>query len=147
VGPDHGDHPRQRGGAHRGREGAVLPGQRQRGGAAAAVAGLGETWAWHWSAFATGSLLLQTLVGAFASYLAWMWLLVHYPATKVSAFVFLTPIFALVFGALWLREPITPSLVLALALVAAGIVLVNRRQPAAGALKSLLAKAARRPML
>ncbi len=93
---------------------------------------LGETWAWHWSAFATGSLLLQTLVGAFASYLAWMWLLVHYPATKVSAFVFLTPIFALVFGALWLREPITPSLVLALALVAAGIVLVNRRQPAAG---------------
>lgn len=93
---------------------------------------LGETWVWHWSAFATGSLLLQTLVGAFASYLAWMWLLVHYPATKVSAFVFLTPIFALVFGALWLREPITPSLVLALALVAAGIVLVNRRQPAAG---------------
>lgn len=92
---------------------------------------LGETWAWHWSAFATGSLLLQTLLGAFASYLAWMWLLVHYPATKVSAFVFLTPIFALVFGALWLREPITPSLVLALALVATGIVLVNRRQPAA----------------
>ena len=90
---------------------------------------LGETWVWHWSAVATGSLLLQTLVGAFASYLAWMWLLVHYPATKISAFVFLTPIFALVFGALWLGEPVTPSLVLALALVAVGIVLVNR-QPA-----------------
>ena len=89
--------------------------------------GLGETWTWHWSAFAIGSLLLQTGVGAFASYLAWMWLLVHYPATKISAFVFLTPIFALVAGALWLREPVTPSLVLALALVAAGIMLVNRR--------------------
>lgn len=88
---------------------------------------LGEPWTWHWSAFATGSLLLQTAVGAFASYLAWMWLLVHYPATKISAFVFLTPIFALVAGALWLREPVTPSLVLALALVAAGIMLVNRR--------------------
>ncbi len=62
-----------------------------------------------------------------------MWLLVHYPATKISAFVFLTPIFALVFGALWLREPITPSLVRALALVAAGIVLVNRRPAAARA--------------
>ena len=60
--------------------------------------GLGETWTWHWSAFAIGSLLLQTGVGAFSSYLAWMWLLVHYPATKISAFVFLTPIFALVFG-------------------------------------------------
>ena len=90
---------------------------------------LGETWVWHWSAFAATSLALQTVVGAFASYLAWMWLLVHYPATKISAFVFLTPIFALVFGALWLGEPVTPSLVLALALVAVGIVLVNR-QPA-----------------
>lgn len=88
---------------------------------------LGETWVWHWSAFAATSLALQTVVGAFASYLAWMWLLVHYPATKISAFVFLTPIFALVMGALWLHEPVTPSLVLALALVAAGIVLVNRR--------------------
>ena len=88
---------------------------------------LGEAWVWHWSAFAVTSLLLQTAVGAFASYLAWMWLLVHYPATKISAFVFLTPIFALVMGALWLHEPVTPSLVLALALLAAGIVLVNRR--------------------
>ena len=94
---------------------------------------LGETWVWRWSAFATGSLALQTLVGAFASYLAWMWLLVHYTATKISAFVFLTPLFALVFGALWLAEPVTPSLVLALALVAAGIVLVNRRPAAARA--------------
>ena len=88
---------------------------------------LGETWVWHWSAFAATSLALQTVVGAFASYLAWMWLLVHYPATKISAFVFLTPLFALVFGALWLGEPVTPSLVLALALVAVGIVLVNRQ--------------------
>ena len=28
--------------------------------------------------------------GAFASYLAWMWMLAHYPATKISVFVFLT---------------------------------------------------------
>jgi drug/metabolite transporter (DMT)-like permease len=37
--------------------------------------------------------------GAFASYLTWMWMLGHYPATKVSAFVFLTPVFALAVGA------------------------------------------------
>jgi drug/metabolite transporter (DMT)-like permease len=88
---------------------------------------LGEAWVWHFSPFALGSLLLQTLVGAFASYLAWMWLLGHYPATKISVFVFLTPLFALLFGALWLGEAVTPSLVSALVLVAAGIVLVNRR--------------------
>jgi drug/metabolite transporter (DMT)-like permease len=88
---------------------------------------LGEAWNWHWSAFATASVALQTVVGAFASYLVWMWLLVYYPATRISAFVFLTPLFALLAGALWLGEPVTPTLLAALALVALGIVLVNRR--------------------
>lgn len=88
---------------------------------------LGEPWVWQFSTFAWGSLLAQALVGAFASYLAWMWMLAHYPATKISVFVFLTPVFALLFGALWLGEPVTPGLVVALVLVAAGIVLVNRK--------------------
>jgi drug/metabolite transporter (DMT)-like permease len=88
---------------------------------------LGETWTLAFSPFAATSLLLQTGVGAFASYLAWMWMLGRYPATRISAFAFLTPLFALLFGALWLREPITPTLLGALALVALGIVLVNRR--------------------
>ena len=89
--------------------------------------GLGEAWVWQFSGFAWGSLLVQALVGAFVSYLAWMWMLAHYPATKISVFVFLTPVFALLFGALWLGEPVTPGLMAALVLVAAGIVLVNRR--------------------
>ncbi len=88
---------------------------------------LGERWTWQFSPFAVTSLVLQTVVGAFASYLAWMWILGRYPATKISAFVFLTPMFALLFGALWLNEPLTPSLITALALVAVGIVLVNRK--------------------
>jgi len=91
---------------------------------------LGETWSLQFSAFAWGSLLVQALIGAFASYLAWMWMLAHYPATKLSVFVFLTPVFALLFGAWWLGEPVTPGLVVALGLVTGGIVLVNRR-PAA----------------
>lgn len=88
---------------------------------------LGEAWVWHFSPFAIVSLTLQTAVGAFASYLAWMWMLGHYPATKISVFVFFTPLFALLFGALWLGEAVTPGLLMALATVAAGIVLVNRR--------------------
>ncbi len=91
---------------------------------------LGERWSFDFSAFATASLLVQALVGAFASYLAWMWMLAHYPATKISVFVFLTPVFALLAGAWWLGEPVTPGLLAALTLVAAGIVLVNRK-PAA----------------
>ena len=91
---------------------------------------LGEPWSWNFSPFALTSLVLQTVVGAFASYLAWMWMLGRYPATKISVFVFLTPLFALLFGVLWLKEAVTPSLLAALVLVALGIVLVNRK-PAA----------------
>jgi drug/metabolite transporter (DMT)-like permease len=91
---------------------------------------LGETWSLRYSTYAWGSIAAQTAIGAFASYLAWMWLLRHYPATRMASFTFLTPVFALVFGVALLHEPLTLQLVLALAGVAAGIVLVNRR-PAA----------------
>ncbi len=91
---------------------------------------LGEAWVWRFSPFAITSLLLQTVVGAFASYLAWMWMLGRYPATKISVFVFLTPLFALLFGALWLKESVTPGLIAALCAVAVGIVLVNRQRAA-----------------
>jgi drug/metabolite transporter (DMT)-like permease len=87
---------------------------------------LGERWDWQFTPFVVTSLALQTLVGAFASYLAWMWMLGHYPATRLSAFIFLTPLCALVFGTLVLHEPLTPSLLGAMALVAMGIWLVNR---------------------
>jgi len=87
----------------------------------------GWRWVWTFSTFASSSLLLQTVVGAFASYLAWMWMLGRYPATKISAFVFLTPVFALLFGALWLHEPVTLNLIAALSMVTGGIVLVNRK--------------------
>jgi drug/metabolite transporter (DMT)-like permease len=60
-----------------------------------------------------------------------MWLLRHYPATRMSSFTFLTPVFALVFGVVLLHEPLTTQLVLALLGVGAGIVLVNRQRPAA----------------
>ena len=88
--------------------------------------GLGEVWHWQFSAFAIGSLLVQAVLVAFISYLVWMWMLGRYPATRVTVFVFFTPLFALLFGALWLDEPVTPGLLLALAMVALGIVLVNR---------------------
>ncbi|TSE35282.1 DMT family transporter [Tepidimonas charontis] len=87
----------------------------------------GEPWGWSYSAMAWGSVFLQTAVGAFATYLAWMWMLRHYPATRVATFTFLTPLFALVFGVALLDEPLTLQLLLALGGVTAGIVLVSRR--------------------
>jgi len=88
---------------------------------------LGEKWQFAYSGYAWLSIGLQTVIGAFASYLAWMWMLRHYPATRISSFTFLTPLFALVFGVALLKEPLTTQLVLALAGVGFGILLVNRR--------------------
>jgi drug/metabolite transporter (DMT)-like permease len=65
---------------------------------------------------------------AFVSYVAWFWLVRHYPPTRVSAFTFLAPVFGVMAGNLILGEPFTTSLAAALALVAFGIFLVNRPQ-------------------
>ena len=92
--------------------------------------GFGETWSLQYSSYAWLSLGLQTVIGAFASYLAWMWMLRHYPATQMASFTFLAPMFALVFGVVLLKESLTPQLLMALTGVAAGIVLVNRKKAA-----------------
>lgn len=78
------------------------------------------------SPLAAGSIAFQTVIVSFASYLLWFWLVRHYPATRLSAFTMLTPVFGLLLGALLLGEPITPRLLAALGAVAAGIYLVNR---------------------
>jgi len=79
------------------------------------------------SPLAWGSLAFQIVIVSFASYLVWFWLIRHYPATRLSSFTMLTPVFGLVLGALLLAEPVTARLLFALATVASGIVLVNRR--------------------
>lgn len=87
----------------------------------------GERPTFDFSLLVTGSLFFQAVIVAFASYLGWFWLLRHYPATRLSAFTFLTPMFGLVFGAVLLGEPITARLAIAMAGIAVGIWLVNRR--------------------
>jgi drug/metabolite transporter (DMT)-like permease len=87
----------------------------------------GESWPQRVSALSAGSMVFQAVVVTFASYLAWFWLMRHYPATRIASFTLLTPVAGLAFGVLLLNEPLTWHLVLALAAVAAGLLLVNRR--------------------
>jgi len=98
-------------------------------GAALALAALlrDEAWAPSLSALTWASLGFQVVVVTFASYLLWFWLIRHYPATRLAAFTLLTPVFGLLLGAVLLGEPITARLLVALATVAPGIVLVDRR--------------------
>ncbi len=68
------------------------------------------------------------IIVAFVSYIAWFWLVRNYPPTRVTAFTFLSPVFGVLAGNLMLGEAFTPSLGVALVLVAFGIYLVNRPQ-------------------
>jgi len=73
-----------------------------------------------------GSLFYQTVWVAFVTYLAWFWLIRHYPPSRLASFTFLTPLFGVLAGGLLLGEPITGGLLLAMVLVGSGIYLVNR---------------------
>lgn len=97
----------------------------------AASAWMGEAWPAQIRPLSWAALGFQTVIVTFASYLLWFWLMRHYPATKISAFTLLTPVFGLLAGVLLLGEPATPRILLALAAVAVGIALVSRPGPAA----------------
>ena len=86
-----------------------------------------EPWTLNYSSYAWWSLALQSVVGAFVSYLTWMWMLRHYPATRMASFTFLTPVFALIFGVGFLGEHLSWQLLVAIVGVAAGIWLVNQK--------------------
>jgi drug/metabolite transporter (DMT)-like permease len=87
---------------------------------------LGESWEVRLDAVVVASLLYQGVLVAFLSYLAWFWLVTRYPATRLAAFTFVTPLFGVAGGALVLGEPLTPGLLVAATLVAVGIYVVNR---------------------
>ena len=90
---------------------------------------MGEDLRLDYSAWAWGSIVVQAAGGAFASYLIWMWMLTRYPATLLSAFVFLTPVFAALLGVGLFGETLGFAHGLALVGVTLGIVLVNWPKP------------------
>ena len=72
------------------------------------------------------AFLYQAIWVAAITYVAWFALIRDYPASLLSSFTFLTPLFGVAFGAALLNETVSPYLAGALLLVAAGIYLVNR---------------------
>jgi drug/metabolite transporter (DMT)-like permease len=74
------------------------------------------------------SLAYQGAIVAFASYLAWFWLLTRYLAAPLSVLSFLTPMFGVLAGVVFLSERISATFLVAAAAVALGSVLVNLRR-------------------
>jgi drug/metabolite transporter (DMT)-like permease len=73
-------------------------------------------------------LLYQGVVVAFASYLAWFWLLTRYYAARLSVFAFVAPLAGVVFGVVLLNERLSASFIAAALMVAVGIALVNAQR-------------------
>jgi len=72
-------------------------------------------------------LFYQCIIVAFISYLVWVHLVHHYPASLLHGFSFFTPVFGVLLGGvIVLGEEITPALIMALVLVSLGTVFVNR---------------------
>jgi drug/metabolite transporter (DMT)-like permease len=103
----------------------------------------GEAWPQQLSPLVWASMVFQTVVVTFASYLVWFWLVRHYPATRISAFTLLTPIFGLLAGVVFLNEPLTLRLVTALVTVCLGIWWVSRPAPAARTVDSSIPQSKR----
>lgn len=74
----------------------------------------------------TLALLFQSVYVVAFTYVLWFWLLRRYPASGLSSFTFLTPAFGVLCGGVILGEPLTTRIFVALALIAAGLVVVNR---------------------
>lgn len=74
----------------------------------------------------TGSLLLQAVFIVAFTYLLWFWLVRRYPASGLTPFAFLSPVHGVILGGLLLNEPLSVNIFIALGLIAAGLLLVNR---------------------
>jgi drug/metabolite transporter (DMT)-like permease len=70
-------------------------------------------------------MLYQSVVTASFGFVMWNTLIQKYGATTLHSFIFLMPISGVLLGVTILHEPITPNLLGSIALVAAGLVIIN----------------------
>lgn len=80
-----------------------------------------------WTAYHILGLAVQSSLVVAGGFIFWLWLLSVYPTAVVASFSFLTPVFAILLGVVIYGEQVTLSLIASAGLVAAGIILINRR--------------------
>ena len=73
------------------------------------------------------NILVQGLGVAGGGFLLWFWLLRRYPAGSVASFGFLTPVLSVALAWALLGEPVSGTTPVAVALLAVGLWLINRR--------------------
>ena len=96
--------------------------------ALAVLAGLGEGFFAAWPHFTADGWLAVLFIGASSGvgYFLWLWALGHASPTRVTMFLSLSPVTALLLGAAMLGERVSASSVAGLACLAAGLWLAGR---------------------
>ncbi|MHB8815133.1 MAG: EamA family transporter [Steroidobacteraceae bacterium] len=73
---------------------------------------------------AAAALLYLIVAGSLLGFTAYVWLLARMPVTRVASHAYVNPLIALALGYFVAREALTPSMLLAAALVIASVVLI-----------------------
>ncbi|NHN88688.1 DMT family transporter [Acetobacter conturbans] len=79
----------------------------------------------HYTPALVADLSFQVIVISFASYLAWFGLLRIYLASRLGVLAFLTPLFGITSGVVFLHEPLDPAFILGAVMIMGGIMMVN----------------------
>lgn len=79
----------------------------------------------HWTAVAINSMIFHVLIMSFFSLMLWFWLLRKYLANGLGVFSFLTPIFGMIFGVIFLHEQIEMNFMLGTGFVLIGVLTVS----------------------
>ncbi|EFQ63139.1 DMT family transporter [Pseudomonas poae] len=74
---------------------------------------------------AVASLVFQTLIVSVASYLIWFWMLRRYLAARLGVLAFMSPLFGVFMGHLWLGEQTSFGFLLGASLTIVGLLVVN----------------------
>jgi len=71
-------------------------------------------------------LAFQSIIVVAGGFIFWLWLLSIYPASGVASFAFLSPIFGIACGWIFLKETLDPSIIVSGLMVIIGIYLINK---------------------
>ncbi len=96
----------------------------------------GNPLTFHWTWQAVGSILYLTVLGTIAAFWLYYWLLSRVESTKAMMISLVTPLLAVVIGAIFLGETLPPQTILGGMLILASIgLIVFRRRSTAGQLQ------------
>lgn len=82
----------------------------------------------HISLRATWALLYLIVFGSLVAFTAFVWLISHMSASRVSSYAYVNPVIAIAIGHFWAGEPITPRILAGTALVLVSVFLILRQK-------------------